>query len=327
MWGFTNRLRPLGIRYCGSPLLMIDRDMQRLVAELLAREEADAFPWERKSAAEAAERHLKPPATNFGEARLRFSLMLQHAYPALKRGGAICDFGAFPGTFLRLARAVGGPAPRLTAVGLCFSPEFTAAMEALRAQVLSLEFDIRNPRFSGGQHVLTCDLARAGAPYDLAVCTEVIEHQMYPLSLLTGINRFLRPGGELILTTNSAGFIGDILKLAVGRHNVETLDRSHVLSDSQWRPHIRLYMLPEMKHLLALAGFEVRESFYFDFGSVYAGPRGWAIAAVRSVASIVPHMRSHMFIKAVKVSDPVPQVRQTLVETIANYNLADAIPF
>lgn len=107
------------------------------------------------------------------------------------------------------------------------------------------------------------------------VCSEVIEHTLQPLALLLGCRRMLRPGGELLLTTNSASFVGDVLKLASGRHNVDTLERSHILVDHQWRAHMRLYLLPELRELLALCELTALEALYFDKGTCTLGPRGW----------------------------------------------------
>lgn len=306
-------------------VLPINRNIHNLVKDLLAKESTEAFPWEWKSEEEITHRHLRKPETCLSEARVRFSLMLQYAQNAILRGDSVCDFGAYPGTFVRIARTIGGVKCPLSVAGLGFSNDFLQGMERLQVRVMNLEFDVRQPRFSEGNHILSFPLQQTTAPFDLAICTEVIEHQMYPLSLLIGINRFLRRQGHLLLTTNSASFIGDILKLSVGRHNVEALERSHVLTDSQWRPHIRLYTLRELTKLLHLAGFEVQEGFYFDYGSVYRGPKGWGIAAIRSTASIIPHLRSHIFIRAIKTGEPSETSMTYITETIKNYNLQESI--
>lgn len=292
--------------------------------DLLRRETTDAFPWERKPP-ELTGRALRQPETNLGEGRARFWRLLERTADSIANGQSICDFGAYPGTYLRLVRAVGGQDCRLTAAGFGFSDEFRRGMETIRTNILELEFDVRYPRHSGMQHILSYPLTSPESLYDVAVCTEVIEHQMYPLSLLAGMNRFLKLHGHLYLTTNSVSFIGDILKLSVGRHNVESLERSHVLDDCLWRPHIRLYTLRELRELLRLTGFAVREGFYYDNGSVYRGWKGLGVALIRSTAGVLPHLRSHIFVVAEKIGEPTAEARKILDQTLANYNLGNAI--
>ncbi|MDP9315995.1 MAG: class I SAM-dependent methyltransferase [Chloroflexota bacterium] len=177
-------------------------------------------------------------------------------------------------------------------------------MHKSNVPMLEMEFDIRCPPAGKYSHILSHRISGPAVPFDVAVCTEVIEHQMYPLSLLVGLNRLIRTDGTLYLTTNRVSFIGDILKLAIGRHNVEPLGESHVLTDYLWRPHIRLYTLDEMKQLMQLAGFTVHEGYYFDNGNVYDGIKGFAMSVFRGMTSQIPHLQSHMFIAAWKTSEP-----------------------
>lgn len=233
--------------------------------------------------------------------RRRFGLIAERLRPAIAVGASIADVGAYPGTTLRLVRALpGGDGTRLAAVGFSFDDRFSAAVDALGAEMVQAEFDVRALP-AGVPHLL--DVAGAGE-WDVVVCSEVIEHTLQPLALLLGCRRLLRAGGELLLTTNSASFVGDVLKLAIGRHNVEALDRSHILVDHEWRPHMRLYLLPELRELLALCGFTAVEAFYFDNGNVYAGPKGAATGVIRAAASSVPRLRSHMFVRAVAAGTP-----------------------
>jgi len=284
----------------------------------LAREATDALPFERIPPGEAAQRSLRPPHTNLGVGRRRFEVIAQRLRPAVAAGAAIADVGAYPGTTMRLVRALpGGERPRLAAVGFSFDDGFRAAVDDLDAELIEAEFDIRALP-EGVSHLL--DVEGAGG-WDVVVCSEVVEHTLQPLALLLGCRRLLRPGGELLLTTNSASFVGDVLKLASGRHNVEALDRSHILVDHEWRPHMRLYLLSELDRLLELCGFSTLEAFYFDGGNVYAGPKGAAIAAVRTVASCVPRLRSHIFIRAVAGSEPQAAALQRAAASFRQFGL------
>jgi len=233
----------------------------------------------------------------------------------------VCDFGAYPGTTLRLLRQLFGYSPAdLFAAGFAFDDDFVQALSALKVPLLEMEFDVRRP-LTAEAHILNFPLMEYGGPFDIAICTEVFEHQMYPLSLLVGLNRFLNPGGTLFLTTNSASFLGGVLKLAVGRHDVEELARSHVLRDYPWRPHIRLYLREEIRQLLEMTGFDLLECDYFDNGNVYKGVKGAAISILRHVAGSIPHLRSHIWVTAVRVRDPEPTAKRALRTSLDRYGI------
>ena len=290
---------------------------------LLLTDESTAFPWECIPVEEQETRKLAKPATNLGSGTVRFWLLLDHVFKNVNPGESLCDFGAYPGTFLRIAREHFHDTVQLSGAGFAFSDEFIEAMQKRNISLLEMEFDIRYPKYSNLKHVLHNPIKQ----FDHIVCTEVIEHQMYPLSLLCGINRHLRIGGSFHLTTNSASFIGDILKLAVGKHNVESLERSHVLKDDLWRPHIRVYTLEEMSILMKLAGFKVETSFYFENGNCYRGLKRVGINIIKTIVNPIPHMRSHMFVAAKKISEPTPEAIKIIAQSINNYNLQDTISY
>jgi hypothetical protein len=200
-------------------------------------------------------------------------------------------------------------------------------MQQLSISVLEMEFDIRHPIHSNFNHILSYPVEQDKL-YDVGVCTDVLEHQMYPLSLLVGINRFIKTHGTLYLTTNNVSFIGDVLKLVIGRHNVEEIRHSHILSDSLWRPHIRLFTLAEVKLLVQMAGFEIRNSYYFDnggYGDIYSGVKGMVHSSIRLAASAIPHLQSHIFVAATKVSPPSGEAMAILKRKIDMYNLSTVI--
>lgn len=294
----------------------------RFYRHLLQTDESRCFPWEKIGEEERIGRRVARPATNLGTGRGRFFPLLQRIAKCVEEGESICDFGAFPGTLLRIARQLpGGEHVCLGATGFGFSPDFRAALRTLRVSLVECEFDVRCPPDASTPHLLGLPVPSRDEQWDVAVCSEVIEHQFQPLSLLMGIARMLRPEGRLYLTTNSASFIGDVLKLLVGRHNVESLERSHVLTDSLWRPHIRLFLLPELIQLLTLCGFETVEGFYFDNSSVYTGMKGASLRAFRAITGIVPHWRSHQFITAVKTGEPSPVAIEAIDRSFVTHGM------
>jgi SAM-dependent methyltransferase len=273
--------------------------------ELLRDDEEVCFPSERIPELERVARHLAPPATNLGSGRGRFWQLLRHLEPRLDQRVSLADVGAYPGTALRLVRHLpSGQETRLAAYGFDVSGEFVADLDRLDIPLHQVEFDVRRPP-AGTGHLLTVPL---DSLFDIVLCSEVLEHQLHPAALLVGLHRITRPGGEAVVTTNSVSFVGDIARLLIGHHNVEPLERSHVLSDSAWRPHVRLFTRDELVNLFVLAGFAPEAAFYFDNGNVYAGPKGEAIKLVRRAAGMVPHFRSHVFITAKRTGEPHPRL-------------------
>ena len=288
---------------------------------LLASDEREAFECERFTEAERRARRLARPATNLGVGRGRFRHLFERLDPLIEDGAAICDVGVYPGTTVRIARGLAhGGRVTLTGVGLGFSEPFKRDMERIDVGLHELEFDVKRPPADAG-HLLSTPIG----PFDGCVCTEVIEHQFQPTSLLVGLNRLTRTGGTLLLTTNSVGFIGDVARLLVGRHNVEALERSHVVSNADWQPHIRLFTLAELRTLVARAGFEIDAAYYFDNGNVYSGLKGAAMTGLRAVSGRVPHMRSHIFVAARRRADPDQALAEHLRRALAATGL-DGIP-
>jgi SAM-dependent methyltransferase len=260
---------------------------------------------ERISEDEVSTRRLAPPATNLGTGRGRFWHLLRHLEPYLSPETSLADVGAYPGTALRLARRLpGGERMSLTALGFGFEDDFRDCLRRLDVALHEVEFDVRRPP-AGAGHLLRLSL---DAPFDVVICSEVIEHVVHPAALLVGLNRITRRGGTVLLTTNSVSFIGDVAKLLAGRHNVEALERSHVVTDYPWRPHVRLFTRDELARVFALAGFTVWAAYYFDNGNVYRGAKGAVMAALRGVTNLVPHLRSHVFIAAERTREPLPEL-------------------
>jgi len=102
--------------------------------------------------------------------------------------------------------------------------------------------------------VVRCDLERdelGVSNADCAVFTEVLEHLHYyyvPL-VLSKINKALKPGGVLVLTTPNVASLFRRLRLLLGIQPV-------------YRYHVREYTMSEVLTLLKEAGFEAMKAYY-----------------------------------------------------------------
>lgn len=297
------------------------KDIENEYKEFLRTDEQNCFSWEKDFCDNMRIQ------TALGAGRGRFWHMYKHLRKSIWPGCRVIDFGPYPGTLLRLLRKIAGRDIELTAAGFEYSEGFRTVLSELDITLLEMEFDCRKP--STKFHGLNYPLEKSNiSSFDIAICSEVIEHLMYPMFLLNIINRFTKKDGIVYLTTNNACFISDILKLLVGRHNVQNIQLSHVLNDSLWRPHIRLFTLSELSLLFKLAGFRVEQAYYFDNyekGRIHKGLRGIGKTVIRKIASLIPHLRSHIFVIARKVSPPTVESLDIIKRTLCIYGLQDNI--
>lgn len=122
------------------------------------------------------------------------------------------------------------------------------------------------------------------AEFDLALCCEMLEHlALDPMALLSELNRVLRPGGRLLLTTPNIASAHAIVSLARGEapYGWGQFEPDGIPTDR----HNREYATAEVARLLGCAGFTLvqlqTETFYWRQGpEVFAQlvAHGWPIA-------------------------------------------------
>jgi len=79
----------------------------------------------------------------------------------------------------------------------------STAVDAGRCAAEKLGVD--NVEFVAGDAYQTADLAGDHAPFDLAICFDLLEHLTDPAPVLGQIRELLRPGGRALIYTNSYG--------------------------------------------------------------------------------------------------------------------------
>jgi SAM-dependent methyltransferase len=161
---------------------------------------------------------------------------------ALAGKGHILEIGAYPFHFTAALRLTGH---EVTAVDL---------MPARDARLVQ--------RF--GLDVRQCDVEREPLPFDdgafsVTLLCETFEHlRVDPLLALSEINRVLRPGGRLLLTTPNFYSAQNVLRLLTGRGFNDAVEEYDKLRAVGHVGHIREYTGREIERFLDVAGFAVR---------------------------------------------------------------------
>jgi SAM-dependent methyltransferase len=135
--------------------------------------------------------------------------------------------------------------------------------------------------------------------YDLVLFCEIIEHlTIDPVHTLVEINRLLRKGGYLIITTPNVLRYENVLKLIIGK-NIH----DHYSGYGAYGRHNREYTPRELRDLVEGLGFEVVKLYTRVTGSINI--TGISIKRFRRFIQIMtPNNRgSNIFLLARKVSD------------------------
>ena len=99
----------------------------------------------------------------------------------------------------------------------------------------------------------------ADAAFDTVLCCELIEHLVNdPMAMMSEINRILKPGGQLVLTTPNIASARAISAILLGYHPAffPAYIRPRKPDEEPEARHNREYAPMEIQHLLTDAGFE-----------------------------------------------------------------------
>jgi len=175
----------------------------------------------------------------------------------------IIDLGLFPGTIIRQLAILLNDKTRCYGAGLKIDDGFRQFMAPYLEDCIDVELD---PFYLKSKESI--DLPVENGYFDGVIATELLEHLIPPLEMISEGARILRKGGLFIITTPNVSHIGAILKLTMGRSNYERLDRSPMyLQEDTWRGHIRFYDKRELQTLFHRSGLElIYHRYYRELG-------------------------------------------------------------
>lgn len=133
--------------------------------------------------------------------------------------------------------------------------------------------------------------------FDLVLCTEIIEHLIQdPSHMLYGIHRSLKKGGILILSTNNACQLQDLLFLLVNRNPWYPYYKNGI-----YARHNRFYTQKELLELLKLHNFDILEAHLMNWPKPHsAALKKFAYFFIHSLTNLpIPYLankREHHFI-------------------------------
>ncbi|HEO64497.1 MAG TPA: hypothetical protein ENI73_01370 [Spirochaetes bacterium] len=239
----------------------------------------------------------------------RFCKVTEYVQSIASPISSVVDVGPYPGTLVRILREFLKMDAEYCGIGLGFTDEYRVKMKELNATLFETDID---PDFIEAKE------SKDWPCHDSDVCffLDAIEHLTSPIYCLDQVNKALKMGGHLIITTDNITCLGYTYRILTNGKspNVHPLSSS-MFYRGEWRPHFREYSKDELMFYLSYCGFKVIKHEYFereqgdycldDEGRVYKKPRysGVKGLVVNNLVKYIPHLRDHHILIAEKIED------------------------
>ena len=225
----------------------------------------------------------------------------------------IVDVGAFPGNMVFLSKEIFKNISKYTSIGLDLDEKFIQKMGELKVTCVNTEID---PSFPEPKNIVEWNIEE----YDICYLLDTIEHLVDPIFCLDQINKALKVGGYILITTdNITNFLYIVDMLRKGKSpNVHPVLSSMTYRGNH-RPHHKEYSKYELCYLLKQCGFELTNHEYFDRkqGDFYIDKNSRKLKKyktkrkiknllhelIKKIGFIIPHLRNHHIILAKKVKN------------------------
>ncbi|MBS2039503.1 methyltransferase domain-containing protein [bacterium] len=232
---------------------------------------------------------LREPSHWLHTQKVRFFLSLdayvRHRSLLGKENPDILDVGGFPGSLAKTLRLFFKEKGRVDGAGLACPADFIQEMEEYQVKFFACNLDPLIASY-GQPSSLPTRIEVEDGSYDVVFAMEVLEHTLDPLYMLREINRVLRPGGLVVITTPNQLTLSNRLRAIVGRSVYFPLKDSIMYNQSDWRPHIREYTQAEMVKLTQDAGLDVLEKSFMNIFDDFPLVWGWKKPLLRILRSM-----------------------------------------
>jgi len=149
----------------------------------------------------------------------------------------------------------------------CGHGDYSKRLQEIGFEVVAGDIDISRFRYRGEIDFRICDITKmlpfTDACCDYVVLMEVVEHLRNPYSVMAEINRVLKPGGRLIISTpNILNLKSRLRFLFEGSYEYfrePPLDQAHNPKETIPNLHIVPYRYHELEFLLSDTGFSVEK--------------------------------------------------------------------
>jgi SAM-dependent methyltransferase len=199
--------------------------------------------------------------------RTRCFLVYKEIANRLFMDSKIIDIGIFPGTIVRQLKVLLKNKIFCYGIGQKIDHKFSESLRQYVEACVNVELD---PFYSKlNQKIL---IPFENETFNAIIATEILEHLISPLELISEGSRILKKGGLFIISTPNVSHIGALLKLLSGRSNYERIDRSPMyLKNDPWRGHIRFYDKNELITLFRRSGLNlISHKYYRELGWTHA---------------------------------------------------------
>jgi SAM-dependent methyltransferase len=225
----------------------------------------------------------------------------------------IIDVGSFPGNMVLLSNKIFANIPKYFSIGLELEKKFIEKMREYNVRCIDTEID---PQFPESKKIIDWNLKN----FDICYFLDTIEHLVDPIFCLDQINKSLKNGGHLLITTDNITnflYIADMIRKGKSPNVPPVL--SSMVYRGNWCPHHKEFSKEELEFILERCGFRVVKHEYFDRkqGDYFIDVKSNSIKKhkikkrlknmvyelIKNTGFLVQHLRNHHIILAKKIKD------------------------